>query len=157
MQITKPMAISGAIVAAGISGLVGAHVVSAASNTTDGQSIVDKIATTFNLNKNDVQKVFDEERQQREAGREQKFETRVNQAVKDGKLSQDLADQLIAKEKELQTYRDSLKDKSPQERRDLMKTKMDDLRTWMKQNNITTELVGPEAVGPAPGAAIPAE
>jgi hypothetical protein len=143
MRIRKPMAISGAIVAAGLSGLVGAQVVNAASDTSGSQGLVDKIASTFNLNKSDVQKVFDEERQQREANREQKFEDRVNQAVKDGKLSQTLADQLIAKQKELATYRDSLKDKTPKERRDLMKVKRDELRSWAKQNNISLNLIGP--------------
>jgi phosphate-selective porin len=143
MRIKKPMIVSGAVVAAGLSGLVGFTAVHAATPTDGQQSLVDKIASTFNLNKNDVQKVFDEERQQHEADRQGKFETRVKQAVKDGKLTQDLADQLIAKVKELQTYRDSLKDKTPQERHDLMKVKMDDLKTWMKQNSVTMEFVGP--------------
>jgi len=48
------MAISGAIAAAGVSGMVGAHVVSAASDTATGQqNLTDKFASTFNLNKND--------------------------------------------------------------------------------------------------------
>lgn len=158
MRITKPMAISGAIVAAGLSGLVGAHVVSAANDTSNGQqNLVDKIASTFNLNKSDVQKLFDEDRQQHEADRQQKFEDRVNQAVKDGKLSQELADQLIAKQKELATYRDSLRDKTPEEERQLMKTKMDELRTWMKDNNISMSLGIGMQMGHMPPADMDAE
>lgn len=142
MRIKKPMIVSGAVVAAGLSGIVGLTAAHAATVVPGQQSLVDKIASTFHLNKSDVQKVFDDEHAQREAARQQKFEDRVNQAVKDGKLTQDLADQLIAKVKDLQTYRDSLKDKTPQERRDLMKVKTDDLKAWMKQNNITIELGG---------------
>jgi len=60
--------------------------------------------------------------------------------VKDGKLSQDLADQLVAKQKELETYHDSLKDKTSEERRDLMKTQLRELATWAKANNIPQNL-----------------
>jgi len=137
MRIPKPMAISGAIVAAGISGLVGVHAVNAVSDPASDQSLAGKIASSFNLNKDDVQKVIDQQRQDKQANHEQRFEARVSQAVKDGTLSQDLADQLIAKEKEMQTYKDSLKDKTPKERRDLMIVQRDNLRAWMKQNNIS--------------------
>jgi 2C-methyl-D-erythritol 2,4-cyclodiphosphate synthase len=142
MRLHKPLVISGALVTAGIAGLVTTQAVSAA-NDSSGQSLVDRIASTFNLNKSDVQKVFDEEHKSREAERQQKLEERVKQAVDDGKISQDLADQLIAKHKEMQTYRDSIKDKSADERRSLMKTKMDEMQKWLKDNNIDKSLFGP--------------
>ncbi len=144
MRMKKPMIVSGAIVAAGLSGIVGLAAAHAATPTIGQQVLVDKIASTFNLNKSDVQKIFDDEQTQREAARQQKFDTRVADAVKAGKLTQDLADQLTAKMKEMQTYRDSLKDKTPQERQDLMKVKRDELKAWMKQNSITLEFTDAE-------------
>lgn len=143
MRLHKPLVISGALVTAGIAGLVTTQAVNAANDTTGQQSLVDRIATTFNLNKSDVQKVFDEEHTAREAQRSAKFEERVKQAVDDGKISQDLADQLIAKQKEMQTYRDSIKDKSAEERRSLMKAKREEMSKWLRDNNIDRSLLAP--------------
>ncbi|HKX24484.1 MAG TPA: hypothetical protein VJM46_04550 [Candidatus Saccharimonadales bacterium] len=143
MRLHKPLIISGALVTAGIAGLVTTQAVNAANDTNGQQGLVDRIASTFNLNKGDVQKVFEQEHQARETERQQKFEERVKQAVDDGKISQDLADQLVAKQKEMQTYRDSIKDKSAEEHRSLMKTKMDEMQKWLKDNNIDKSLFGP--------------
>jgi hypothetical protein len=135
----KPLLLSGAVVAVGLTGLVGAQAVSAASDTSGQQNLVDKIATTFHLNKTDVQKVFDEEHQTRETQRQQKLQDRLAQAVKDGKLTQGQADQLLAKMKELDSLKDSLQDKTPAERQTAMKSKLQEIRTWVKDNNISQE------------------
>lgn len=153
MRIPKTLAISGTVVAAGLAGLVGVNVVHAASNPQDGQqSLVDTIASTFNLNKTDVQKVFDDQRQARQAAHQQKYEARVRQAVKDGTLTQDLADQLVAKQKELASYRDSLKGKTPAERRSAMKTEWDNFAQWARSNKIAQNLwpFGPRLEAQAP-------
>lgn len=143
MRIPKRIILPGAAVAVGLSGLVGATAVNAASTGNGQDNLVDRLASPFNLSKNDVQKVFDEEHKSRETARQQKFEERAKRAVDDGKISQDLADQLIAKQKEMQTYRDSIKDKSREERRNLMKAKMEELQKWLKDNNIDRSLLGP--------------
>ncbi len=140
MRIPKRLIIPGAVVAAGISGLVGVSAVNAASANTGQDGLVDKIANTFHLNKADVQKVFDQNHQDREKEHQQKYEAKVKQAVTDGKITQDLADQLIAKQKELATYRDSLKDKKPGERMGAVKTKMDEFVKWAEANNIAKDL-----------------
>lgn len=116
--------------------MAGAGLVNAQSSTSGGTSLVDKIAQKFNLNKSDVQKVFDEDRASHEAERQQKMEERLTQAVKDGKLTQAQADAIKAKLQEMKTFMDSLKDKTEQERRDAMKTKMDELKQWAADNNI---------------------
>lgn len=160
MRLHKPLVISGALVTAGIVGLVTTQAVNAANDTSGHQGLVDRIASTFNLNKSDVQKVFDEEHQSRQAERQQKFEERVKQAVDDGKISQDLADQLIAKQKEMQAYRDSIKDKSAEERRSLMKAKHEEMKKWLEDNKIDKSLFGPMGGrgfgGPGPDKAEPA-
>lgn len=142
MRLHKPLIISGVLVAAGLSGLVTTQAVHATGDTSGQQSLVDRIASTFNLNRSDVQKAFDEEHNARETQRQQKLEERVKQAVDDGKISQDLADQLIAKQKEMQAYRDSIKDKPAEERRSLMKAKKEEMNKWLKDNNIDKSLSG---------------
>lgn len=122
----------------------GLGVATAATNhTTTGTSIVDKLATKFNLKKEDVQKVFDEDRASHEAEHQQKMSERIDQAVKDGKISQTLADQLKTKLKEIANLRDGLKDKTADERRTAMQEKMDEFKKWLEDNNIPKEIAGP--------------
>ena len=119
----------------------------AQSQTTGQTSLVDKIASRFNLNKDDVKKVFDEDRTAHEAEREVAMKTRLDQAVKDGKLTQTQEDKLIAKHKELETFRLSIKDKTEEERHTAMKTKMDEFKQWAKDNSIPYEFARP-GIGP---------
>ena len=120
----------------GIATLAGAGLVNAHTSSTSSADLVDKIAQKFNLNKDDVQKVFDEDRAAHLAERQQQMEERLTQAVKDGKLTQAQADAIKAKLQEMKSFMDSLKDKTTQERHEAMKTKMDELKAWATQNNI---------------------
>lgn len=136
---------------------------SAQSSSSSGNSLVDKIASTFNLNKADVQKVFDEDRQQHEADREAKIKERLQQAVTDGKLTQTQANALESKLSELKDYMETLKDKTEDERRAAMKAKFAELQQWFKDNNIPQEfqrmgMHGPRGMGgPGPDDAPPAD
>lgn len=162
MKVKKALLVTGASTIVGLASFAG--VASAASNSsTDSsssggtQSLVDKIATKFNLNKSDVQAVFDEDRSAHEAERQQKLEERLSQAVTDGKITSDQKDQILAKLKDMQTYMDSIKDKSADERRSLMKTKMDELRQWAEDNGLGDYLPmmhghGPRGMGMDAGA-----
>lgn len=120
----------------GVATFAGVGMASAQSSSSNRDGLVDKIAQKFNLNKNDVQKVFDEQHAAHEAERQQRMEERLAQAVKDGKLTQAQADAIKSKMAEMKTFKDSLKDKTEQERHDAMKTKMDELKQWADQNNI---------------------
>lgn len=115
--------------------------------------LVTAIAQRFNLNVSDVQQVFDEQkaqmdaqreeqRTQMEAQREQIFTGRINQAVTDGKLTQDQAAKILAKKAELEAQKTSLEGKTKEERRTAMTTmkeQMDSLKQWATDNNIPQE------------------
>lgn len=151
MNIKKPILITGAASLVALGGVTATGIVSAAaapSSTTGQSGLVDKIASKFHLNKSEVQAVFDQNRTEHQAKRQQKFEDRLNQAVKDGKLTSGQKDQILAKEKELKDYRDSLKGKSPQEVHKLMKAKLDELKAWAKQNDIPMQYLRPGPGGP---------
>jgi len=107
------------------------------SGNTANDSLATKIAQKFNLNKDDVQKVIDQNKTDHQAERQQKMEDRLNQAVKDGKITSAQKDAILAKMQDMKTYMDSIKDKSADEKRSLMKTKMDELKQWTKDNNLT--------------------
>ena len=115
---------------------------SAATTSNPQDTLVDKLVSKFNLNKSDVQKVIDENRQEHEAAREQKMKERLDQAVKDKKITQEQEDKLIAKLKELQADRKELK-QATQSERDAHKAKMDEFKKWLSDNKIPEEVARP--------------
>ncbi len=137
------------IAAVGAVGLTGAGVslTQAAANPHPGDTrmatLVQALAKKFNLNATDIQAVFDENRQAMEANRLQEAKARLEQAVKDGKLTQAQADQIVAKQQELKTVMESLKGKTREEAEAARKTAMDNLKTWAASNNIPHEYLNP--------------
>lgn len=103
-------------------------------------NLVGAIATKFNLNSADVQKVFDEQhalnQAQMQTQHTEMLNNRLDQAVKDGKLTQTQVDMIIAKHKEVQDFMASLKDKTPEERQDAIKVKKDELKQWADDNDL---------------------
>ena len=117
------------------------HSFASAQEITDPQSaLVEKIATKFGLNKDEVQKVFDEERTEMHAQMQLKQEERLSQLVKDGKITEAQKTLIINKQKEMQTQRkankDSFKDLTPEERKTQMESKKAELDAWAKENGI---------------------
>lgn len=113
----------------------------------DGNTMVDRISQRFNLDKNEVQKVFNEERESRQAEHQKSYEEMLNQAVKDGKLTQEQKDKVLAKhnemKKEMQQNREEMKNKTQAEREQLreqrhdeMEKKRAELEQWEKDNGI---------------------
>ena len=128
-----------------------AGVIFAAGNPGNVQNrmsgLVAAIAQKFHLNVQDVQQVFDAQRQQSmqqmQAQQGQRMKARLDQAVKDGKLTQSQEDQIIAKQQEVQTFMASLQGKNPQDRQSAIKTEMDSLKSWAQSNNIPSQYLMP--------------
>jgi len=152
MQIKKRTMVAGAMaVAVGLAGAGSVGLVSAAAsnNTGGGTSIVDKIATKFNLNKSDVQAVFDEDRESHEADMQARMQERLSQAVTDGKLTQDQADYITQAMAEIKSLTKGQRpDEMDQSTKDQLKAKMDALRAWAQENDIDLRLVGRGPGGP---------
>lgn len=142
MRIKKSLLLAGAVTTIGLAGM-GAAAKAATTSSTGGTGLVDKIAQKFNLNKDDVQKVFDEDRQSQEAEHQAKMEERLTKAVTDGKLTDEQKTKILAKIKELDAARDSereaMKDKTPEEHKALMEQKQAELEQWAKDNNVPTD------------------
>lgn len=102
--------------------------------------LVNAIAQKFNLNQSDVQKVFDDQRAKENTQRDQLQTDRINQAVSDGKLTQDQANKILAKKAELKSQMPalmaSLEGKTQAEKQALMKEHKDALTKWANDNNI---------------------
>lgn len=144
MAVKKLALLSGAIAIVGLSSIAVLNVASAANQTNKEDTLVSKISQKFNLNKSDVQKVFDEEHLAREAEMKANYESKLTQAVKDGKITEDQKTKLLAKEAELHTYMQSLNDKTREERKTAMDVKRTELEKWAKDNGISNDyLPGP--------------
>jgi len=99
-------------------------------------NIVNAIAERFNLDVSDVQVVFNEQKEIKKAEMEQKFTDRINQAVVNSELTQEQANQIIAKKAELETERQNLQNGTPKENREIAKQHMNELKQWADENNI---------------------
>ena len=142
----KKVIIASSIAALGVTGLAGGAVFATANSTsgTDPMSgLVSAIATKFNLKKDDVQKVFDEQRTQMETQREQEVKDQVAQLVKDGKLTQAQADKINAKRAELvkerEANRTSEQNLTDAQRKTRMEERKTTLDTWLKDNSIDSQ------------------
>lgn len=151
--MNKKKLIAAAVASLGIATVVGVGTVGAQTQT--GQTLADKIATKFNVNKNDVQQVIDQDHEDHRTQMEQKYETRLQQAVTAGKLTTEQKDKLIAKHKELessrQADRESFKNKTEAERKAAMDAKKAELEKWAKDNNVPIEYLMPGRAGRGPG------
>lgn len=124
----------------GLSSLTGVGMVSAASNTDGQDGLVNKIATKFNVNKDDVQKVFDEDRAAHEAEHEKEISDRLQKLVDAGTITADQKTAIEAKLKELkanrEAERESMKNLTEEERKAKMDAKRTELENWAKEQGL---------------------
>ncbi len=129
----------------GLGGLGATSSFAQTTNTSDNHmtSLVQKIATKFGLKQADVQAVFDEEHQAREAAMEAKVETQLSQYVSDGKITEAQKQLILQKRKELaakhETLRATMQNLTPEERKSKMEAERAELDAWAKQNGIDTQ------------------
>lgn len=129
-----------ALVAAGIL-LIGIPQAANAQSPGEGiQSLVQKIASKFGLKQTDVQSVFDEHKKEMDTKRQANYETRLTQLVRDKKITEAQKQLILAKHKELEAKRDSFKDSfknmTEEQRKAAIQAEKTDLENWVKQNNI---------------------
>ncbi len=136
-SLRNSLLIAGATTTIGLSSLVGINAVSAKS---ENSNLVDKIATKFNLNKNEVQKVFESERKEHEAEREALQEKRLQKLVDTGTLTAKQKTAIEAKLKEVRAERGKNHDEMENLTEDERKAKMEDhraeLEAWARDEGI---------------------
>ncbi len=110
------------IAAAGIL-FLGASQANAGFGYFNHDSLIDKLAAKFKLNKTEVQSVFEQVHKEKMAAKQKSFEERLAQAVKDGKLTEAQKKLLLEKMQERQKEREEMRD-------------------WFQKNNIDPSVVG---------------
>jgi len=99
-------------------------------------SIIQKLVERFGLNEEEVKTVFDEARGERQQQMQDRFEERLNQAVSDGKITEEQKQAILAKKAEMQVNRGEFKDFSPEERQEKMQAHREEMQTWAEANGI---------------------
>lgn len=122
----KNKAIIGAVSALTILLIGGASMSAFAQDNSSNGSLVDKVASKFNLNKQEVQSVFDEDRQAHQAEQKAERSTELQSKVDDGTIT---AEQKTAIEKKMEEMQVS---------REQSRTSLEE---WAKQNNIDVKYV----------------
>jgi hypothetical protein len=128
-----------------MSGLAAAGIANADTSTqTNGSSsLVDEIATKFHLNKNDVQQVLDQNRSEHKAQRDTARKAKLDLAVKDGELTQAQEDYIVKAQTDIKAIVGGVKPgELSQTTKDVVKAKMESLRTWAKANNVSMRYIG---------------
>lgn len=122
-----------AILASGLAGVAAMGVMATGATAyanTSRSTLADSIANKFKLNKAEVQKVIDQDHQKH-------TDEHLAQLVKDGKLTQEQADKLKAKQAELEPKREAAHNETDRVKR---KAAMDEIRAemsqWAKDNGI---------------------
>lgn len=114
---------------------------------TNHDSLIQKIIQKFGLKEADVRSVFDSFHQDRETQMEKRYEDRLTQLVKDGKITEAQKKLMITKHEEMQKYmqsqRDALKDKTPEQRKAIMDAKRAEIEKWAKDNGIDIQYLQP--------------
>jgi hypothetical protein len=147
-------------------GLYGVAQVSAESSSTQPKSLVQDIADAFHLDKSKVQAVFDSHRSKKHVLHESKYESRLDQAVADGKLTVAQKEAILAEHKKLEAEMKATfgqGDDSKADRKAAMDRIHQEALDWAKQNNIDIKWVMPgrghgmKLHGGAPGGMLPQE
>lgn len=103
---------------------------------TSYPNIVQRLAQKFNLDANQVQEVFMEVHNQRQAEMEARLVQRLEDMVVDGKITQDQKQMILNKHEEMQAKMDEWKDLEPEARRGKMQAYHEEIRTWAEENNL---------------------
>jgi outer membrane murein-binding lipoprotein Lpp len=157
MKLTKKQLISAVIVTVLAGGIGLTSVASVSAQQGNGGDMVDslasRIATKFNINKDEVRTEIEaqhkENHQAREAKMKQKREEHLQKLADEGKITADQKKAIIAKQDELHNKMEELRNngKTKEENKDAAKAIHEELKTWAKSQNINLDDIHPELKG----------
>lgn len=144
MKHTKQMLIAGVLSAAVLGGGLLTVGASAQSSNSDN-SLAAKIATKFNLSKDEVQSVINQDRSERraehQAEHKKRLEERLSKAVTDGKITEDQKTKIIAYLDSQEAVLQNLEDKTDEERKAAFEAHRQEVKKWAQDNGIPEQYV----------------
>jgi predicted membrane-bound mannosyltransferase len=135
--ITKKILIPMAVVAAIGIGVYGTSQASAASSTTQNQTLADRIASAFNLDPSKVQTVISQYKQGQMATKEASYQDNLNQAVTNGKITAAQETAILAEHNTLAADLTTAMGETGSAKTAAIKQVKQDATTWAKDNNIS--------------------
>lgn len=133
-----PVIVIGATVTAGVTGAYFAG----AQETDPIGSLSQKIARTFSLKQEDVDKVFDQHRDEKFASRMKYFEDRLDKAVSEKKITEEQKNLILAKKREMHAQHEGeMRDFTPQQRKEKKAERHAQWESWAKDNGIDSSLL----------------
>lgn len=140
----KSLVVAGVVGTLGVATIAGTGIANAESGTTSSSdpmsSLVEKIASTFSVDKTKVQALFDQDRTDREAEREAEQAERLQALVDDGTLTATQKTAIETKIKEMKAEREadrsSMEELSDEERKTKMDEKRTELESWAEEQGI---------------------
>ena len=138
MKVSKPILITASAAIAGALGLAGL----ASAQGTSVNSLANEIAGKFHLNASAVQQVIDQHKGEVQQNRQQNYQARLDQAVKDGKLTSDQETKILAEHQHLLSEVQALMGKAPADRRAAMQNIRSEITQWEKDNGIPPGYLG---------------
>lgn len=160
MKLTKKQLISAAIVTVLAGGIGLTSVASVSAHQANGgnraDSLASRIATKFNLNKDEVKTEIEaqhkENHQAMEAEMKQKREEHLQKLVDQSKITEEQKTAIIAKQDEIHTKMEELRNngKTKRENKEAAKAIHEDFKTWAKSQNINLKDIHPNFKGKGP-------
>ncbi len=99
-------------------------------------SLIQKLADTFHLDKTKVQAVFDQDQADRPKNRQTSYESRLTQAVTNGKLTSAQKDAILLEHNALVAKLDAARDQTAPARRAAMAAVWQEAKTWAANHDI---------------------
>lgn len=144
-KLQRTLLVGVGVATLGLTGVsVGANA-SALSGESSGQSsLIDKIASTFNIDKTKLKEVFQADREERHAEMKAERTEALKTALSEGTLTQEQYDHIVAANNEVDALMNTSGSPEDQtdEQREAIKTKMDELRDWFEEQNLDVRDLG---------------
>ena len=145
MKLSKGMLAAGIVTTVAAGSIVGTSVASAHSGNGSG-NVIDKLVERFSLNRDDVQAVFEEVRDEHQADMQAQRDEQLSELVQNGTLTQTQADALKAKQQEMHEYRNELRDQnlSREQLRTQLQEQRESFRAWADEQGIDLQAIKPD-------------
>ena len=124
-----------------------------AQETNFHSDLVRKIAEKFKLQESEVTAVFDEFHQEKMVEHQKVMEEKLEQAVKDGKITEEQKQAILKKQEEMKANhlnREELKNLTPEQRQEKMQAHKQEMEAWAAENGLTLETFH-KVMGKGPG------
>ena len=110
-----------------------------AQDATVYPTIIERLASKFNLNKDDVQQVFEEVRDEHKAEMYANWAERLDDLIAEGKLTAEQKQAILDKHDEMEAKIEELKnqDLTMEERREKMRALHEEFKKWAEENGLS--------------------